>query len=183
MPTSIHRVIVDLGPNRPLVDGDSIRLTQIVTTLLSDAIKYSPHGGDPLVNPRPVDGMVNVSVKDQGGGIPPEVVGRIFGRSQRYDEGGNNQRVVRVRRGPTNVSSARRRCAEGDRGPGAPHNLGAFVGLATLRADRCRRSNAEVGGSSPRPHQCFEFNQPRRSGPCPAAANICFEPHVVMRDA
>ena len=29
----------------------------------------------------------------QGGGIPPEFVGRISGRSQRYDEGGNNQVV------------------------------------------------------------------------------------------
>ncbi|HEY0493357.1 MAG TPA: ATP-binding protein, partial [Candidatus Dormibacteraeota bacterium] len=91
MTTSMHRVTTDLDSNLPLVDGDSDRLTQVMSNLLSNAIKYSPEGGEVLVKTRHEDGNVAVSVRDHGQGIPPEFIGRIFGRYERYDMGGKNQ--------------------------------------------------------------------------------------------
>jgi signal transduction histidine kinase len=61
--------------------------------LLSNAVKYSPNGGEIVVSSR-LDGRnVEVSVRDHGQGIPPEFVGRIFGRYERYEDAGTPQVV------------------------------------------------------------------------------------------
>jgi signal transduction histidine kinase len=66
--------------------GDSDRLIQVLSNLLSNAIKYSPDGGQILIRSRLNGGFVEVSVKDQGLGIPPEFIGRLFGRYERYED-------------------------------------------------------------------------------------------------
>jgi signal transduction histidine kinase len=53
---------------------------------LSNAIKYSPDGGQVTVGTRLVDNSVEVAIKDQGLGIPPEFIGRLFGRYERYED-------------------------------------------------------------------------------------------------
>ena len=84
--TTKHVVIESLQPNLPMVSGDADRLTQVLTNLLSNAIKYSPDGGEIAVKTRLEGGHVEVAVKDQGLGIPPEFIGRLFGRYERFED-------------------------------------------------------------------------------------------------
>ncbi|HEX7255456.1 MAG TPA: ATP-binding protein [Gaiellaceae bacterium] len=65
--------------SRPLpVEGDPNRLAQVVGNLLSNAIKYSPEGGTVHVVAEQDDGLVRVSVRDEGLGIPDELQERVF---------------------------------------------------------------------------------------------------------
>jgi PAS domain S-box-containing protein len=81
-----HRISTELEPNVPMVLGDSDRLVQVVTNLVSNAIKYSPVGGEVLISTHSVNGAVEVSIKDHGVGIPADFVDRLFGRFERYEK-------------------------------------------------------------------------------------------------
>ncbi|HLL49630.1 MAG TPA: HAMP domain-containing sensor histidine kinase, partial [Thermomicrobiales bacterium] len=63
------------------VDVDPLRLKQVLTNLLDNAIKYSP-GGEPIVVTlsRPAPGCAELAVTDRGIGIPVEARARIFER-------------------------------------------------------------------------------------------------------
>jgi len=84
--TSKHVVSEKLQSDLPMVLGDADRLTQVLSNLLSNAIKYSPDGGEISVRSRLDGGNVEVAIKDQGLGIPPEFIGRLFGRYERYED-------------------------------------------------------------------------------------------------
>jgi PAS domain S-box-containing protein len=84
--TAKHVVTENLQPDLPMVSGDADRLTQVLINLLSNAIKYSPDGGEISVRSRLEGSYVEVTVKDQGLGIPPEFIGRLFGRYERYED-------------------------------------------------------------------------------------------------
>jgi signal transduction histidine kinase len=62
------------------VSGDSNRLKQVLVNLLDNAIKYTPSGGTVEVSVQPVGGMVQLSVRDNGIGIPAEHHEDIFRR-------------------------------------------------------------------------------------------------------
>ncbi|HEY1455124.1 MAG TPA: ATP-binding protein [Candidatus Dormibacteraeota bacterium] len=83
-----HSITIALDPSAPCIEGDSDRLTQVVSNLLTNAVKYSPGGGEILVSTRVADGHVEVAVQDHGQGIPPEFVTKIFGRYERYESAG-----------------------------------------------------------------------------------------------
>jgi two-component system phosphate regulon sensor histidine kinase PhoR len=68
------------------VYGDKERLTQVLTNLIDNAIKYNVVGGTVKVTATPEGKQVCVSVSDTGIGIPPEHVGRIFERFYRVDK-------------------------------------------------------------------------------------------------
>jgi CheY-like chemotaxis protein/anti-sigma regulatory factor (Ser/Thr protein kinase) len=53
-------------------------LTQVVTNLLNNSARYTSPGGNIAVQARAKQGWVNVSVRDNGKGIDPEMRGRIF---------------------------------------------------------------------------------------------------------
>jgi two-component system CheB/CheR fusion protein len=72
------RLIVDV-PSAPLpVFGDPARLQQIQANLLSNASKYSPVGGEVRLELRRQGDDVVIRVSDNGRGIPPETLPRIF---------------------------------------------------------------------------------------------------------
>jgi len=64
------------------VDAD--RLEQILTTLLSNAIRYTPDGGTVRVRVGCADGSAEIAVRDTGPGLPEALQDRIFGRSESY---------------------------------------------------------------------------------------------------
>lgn len=75
-----HRLRVDL-PDQPITGWwDDDRLAQVIQNLLSNAIKYSPDGGDIVVRVEDRRYEARVSVSDQGIGIAPEALPRLFGR-------------------------------------------------------------------------------------------------------
>jgi signal transduction histidine kinase len=66
-------------PDKPLrVDGDATRLTQSVGNLINNAIKYTPNGGRIEVALAERGSEAVVTVKDNGLGIPPDMLGRVF---------------------------------------------------------------------------------------------------------
>jgi signal transduction histidine kinase len=58
-------------------------LTQVAANLVSNAIKYSPAGSEVRIVSRLSDGVIRVSVSDQGHGIRPEDLSRVFSRFER----------------------------------------------------------------------------------------------------
>jgi len=55
----------------PLVDGDPVRLRQMIGNLLENAIKYTPEGGTVTLEAASEDSQVIMRVSDDGPGIPP----------------------------------------------------------------------------------------------------------------
>jgi len=66
----------------PNTDGDSERLYQVITNLVSNALKFTPEGGSIIAQGKLVkrgeDEFVEISVKDSGMGIDKENLSRIF---------------------------------------------------------------------------------------------------------
>ncbi len=93
-------VIDDQTEGLPPIVADEGKVQQVVTNLVSNAIKYSPNGGTITIEgaeePGPGDLAaeigVRVSVKDQGMGIPPDAVTRMFTRFFRV-EGAHMQKI------------------------------------------------------------------------------------------
>jgi two-component system phosphate regulon sensor histidine kinase PhoR len=76
------KIAVPLSP----VSGDSQKIHQVIINLLSNAISYTQEEGHIAVEVQPVDGGAEVSVTDNGIGIPPEHLSRIFERFYRVDK-------------------------------------------------------------------------------------------------
>ena len=73
-----HKLAVDL-PSRPaVVQGDVHRLTQLVTNLLNNAARYTPEAGRISVSVKTERQMVVLAVRDNGRGIEPDLLERIF---------------------------------------------------------------------------------------------------------
>lgn len=67
------------------VDIDTDKLTQVMDNIISNALKYSPDGGNIRFGVTVHDNMLRVMISDDGMGIPKENVGRIFDRFYRVD--------------------------------------------------------------------------------------------------
>ncbi len=64
---------------------DPARMEQVLGNLVSNALRYTPEGGEIWLNGRQVEGGVILEVVDNGNGISPEIVPHIFERSFRGD--------------------------------------------------------------------------------------------------
>lgn len=71
----------------PFILGDSQKIHQVVVNLLSNAISYTEDGGYIAVEVRGTEKGVEVSVADNGIGISPEHLPRVFERFYRVDKG------------------------------------------------------------------------------------------------
>jgi signal transduction histidine kinase/CheY-like chemotaxis protein len=60
------------------VDGDSVRIEQVITNLLTNAIKYTPKGRSISVSVRREQDTAVIQVQDTGTGIPAALLPRIF---------------------------------------------------------------------------------------------------------
>ncbi len=86
--TAVQReIVLALDPALPPLAGDLDRLTQVVTNLMSNAVKYSPGGGRVVLGTRAEGAMAHVWVADRGLGIPPEALEAIFERYARVEGG------------------------------------------------------------------------------------------------
>jgi signal transduction histidine kinase/ActR/RegA family two-component response regulator len=74
-----HHLTVSVPSDAPLcVDGDAGRLTQVFVNLLTNAAKYTQNGGNVGLAVTREGGQVVVRVKDDGVGIPPDQLDRVF---------------------------------------------------------------------------------------------------------
>ena len=82
-----HSVAVHLDESLPLISGDRDKLTQVLANLVSNAIKYSPEGGEITLTSAREGDVAHVRVRDQGMGIPPEALEKVFERFSRVESG------------------------------------------------------------------------------------------------
>jgi two-component system sensor histidine kinase VicK len=68
------------------VEVDEDKMTQVLYNIISNALKYSPEGGQVTFSMKEKDDKIIVSVSDQGVGIPKENIGKIFDRFYRVDK-------------------------------------------------------------------------------------------------
>lgn len=78
-----HRLVLELDDALPLLEADHDRVRQVAVNLLSNAVKYSPAGGDVTVETRREGETAHVLVRDEGVGIAPEALERVFDRYAR----------------------------------------------------------------------------------------------------
>jgi PAS domain S-box-containing protein len=78
-------VNASLGEEPVIIEADATRLQQIVWNLLSNAIKFSPRGGRVHVDARRSGDFLEMVVTDNGKGIEPEFLPRIFDRFSQQD--------------------------------------------------------------------------------------------------
>jgi len=76
--TARHRFVISFGPDFPIVDADPRRIEQVLRNLLDNALKYAPDGGLVVVRGYLSDDEVVISVADEGVGLAPEHLNRLF---------------------------------------------------------------------------------------------------------
>ena len=135
-----HACQVDLPVQPVWVEGDEVRLTQVVTNLLNNAAKFSPPNGQVSLSVRGKAQWTEVEVSDRGVGIAAEHIGQVFD--------------VFTRTG-------------GDKMSGGPPGLG--IGLAVVR-NLVRLHGGEVTARSGGPGQGATFTVRLPAMTAPAAA-------------
>jgi signal transduction histidine kinase len=100
-----------------MVLGDKIRLQQLFSNLIDNAIKFTPERGGIWVTLERDNGVVQVSIKDNGIGIPKEEQEKIFKRFYRVDKSRSKEtggvglglsiveRIVQAHQGKIEVNS------------------------------------------------------------------------------
>jgi signal transduction histidine kinase len=81
-----HQLVVDCVDEAMIIQGDATRLVQILGNLLSNAAKYTNRGGRIDLRIRPSQPFVEFRIKDNGVGIPPESIGKLFNLFTRLPE-------------------------------------------------------------------------------------------------
>jgi len=79
------RLRVEEGTETRLIRVDEDRMMQVMDNLISNALRYTPPGGEVTLRVREEPERVILEVEDTGSGIPPEELPRIFERFQRVD--------------------------------------------------------------------------------------------------
>jgi signal transduction histidine kinase len=124
-----------LPTNLPALWADPVRLGQVLTNLLDNALRHTPPGGSVVISARATDDDVIVVVSDTGDGIPPEHLTRLFDRFYRVD-------------------------AARDRGHG-----GAGIGLAIAKAlVEGHGGGITAASDGPGAGSTFTLTLPRRAG-------------------
>ena len=143
-----HQLTVEVPARGLRVLGDEARLSQVIANLLTNAARYTPPGGHVWVTAARDEREVIVRVRDNGTGIPPDLIPKIFDLFvQGPRKGGNGglgrgltlvRRLVELHDGSVGVSSA---------GPG--HGAEFLVRLALLMASGPAAADAAREGRPP----------------------------------
>jgi|GEM_PF-1549463 len=76
--TPLNQTIQEDYTYSAMVNADRDRVSQVITNLLANAIKYSPKGKEITVRTRPIKNFIAVDIIDQGIGISEEEITKIF---------------------------------------------------------------------------------------------------------
>jgi two-component system sensor histidine kinase BaeS len=82
------KMVVEGEP--PLVEVDPLRIRQILNNLLTNALRYTPEGGEVRVEVSELNGQLILRVVDNGAGIAKEHLLHIFDRFYRVDDSGGS---------------------------------------------------------------------------------------------
>jgi len=76
----------EIAPDATTVPGDPTKLQDVLRNLIENAVNYSPEGGRIAVISGATHGRMSIRVEDQGPGIPPDDLARVFERFYRVDK-------------------------------------------------------------------------------------------------
>jgi signal transduction histidine kinase len=82
-----HPISLQLDEALPPIPGDRDKLTQVLANLVSNAVKYSPDGGEIVLSSAWEGDMAHVRVRDHGMGIPADALDKVFERFSRVESG------------------------------------------------------------------------------------------------
>lgn len=82
---SDHEIIVETVPDLSFY-GDKYRLEQVLNNFLTNAIKYSPDSSRIIVKSQAINGDIKINVQDEGIGISPSNLNKLFERFFRADD-------------------------------------------------------------------------------------------------
>jgi two-component system sensor histidine kinase KdpD len=82
-----HRVELALAGDLPMLELDAVLFEQVLFNLLDNAAKYAPAGSTIRVRAWRDSGTVSLQVEDEGDGIPPDDLERIFDKFYRVEKG------------------------------------------------------------------------------------------------
>jgi len=89
--TQKHNLILEIDGHIPILSLDRDMFTNLISNLLSNAIRYSPDGGEVRVKLQKKRREVMISVSDQGIGIESEKIPKIFEKFYRVDSSLNRK--------------------------------------------------------------------------------------------
>lgn len=76
---------IDIPPSLPTIRADPNRLRQVLNNLIDNALRHTPRGRAIMLEVRNLGAAVQLLVRDEGEGIAPDAVERIFDRFYRVD--------------------------------------------------------------------------------------------------
>jgi signal transduction histidine kinase len=79
------RLQIDVAPGLPEIDVDPDRMTQVLSNVVDNALRYTPAGGEVRLSAREVEKTIEIRVRDSGPGIPADELGQVFDRFYRGD--------------------------------------------------------------------------------------------------
>jgi len=82
-----HHVTVNLSPDLPMLSIDFLLLEQVLFNLLDNAAKFAPEGSTIEIDGNREDGDAVIMVRDEGPGIPPDALERVFDKFYRVQSG------------------------------------------------------------------------------------------------
>ncbi|MGH7092740.1 MAG: sensor histidine kinase, partial [Stellaceae bacterium] len=85
------RVQIELPPDLPMLSVDAVLIEQVLFNLLDNAAKYSPLGGRIDISGCEAKGRVILEVRDEGPGIPPADLDRVFDKFYRAQAQGRRR--------------------------------------------------------------------------------------------
>ncbi len=85
--TDLHEFTLKFPQEFPAVMVEPNLMEQVLTNLIENAVKYSPHGGTVIISGTRVNGQVKVTVEDEGVGIPLGDMDHLFERFHRGEQG------------------------------------------------------------------------------------------------
>jgi PAS domain S-box-containing protein len=86
-----HRLGIHVPAEALVLAADPVRLSQVFANLLNNSAKYTPAGGEIAVNVTVDQGMAVVAVRDNGEGIPPQMLARVFNMFTQVNTGSRAQ--------------------------------------------------------------------------------------------
>ena len=81
------KIDLNIVAENPIIQADSIHLTNVIFNLIDNAIKYSPDGAQIEISSSQTDEGVELRFRDKGLGIPKEFLGKVFDRLFRVPTG------------------------------------------------------------------------------------------------
>jgi two-component system CheB/CheR fusion protein len=72
------QILLEIVEDLPNIEGDELKVKEIIYNLLSNAVKFTPEGGKIGMRAKKADSEIQVEIWDTGVGIAPENMGKIF---------------------------------------------------------------------------------------------------------